>query len=320
MKLVSITETKPAPPDGVLIIDKPTGLTSHDVVSRLRRILRTKKIGHTGTLDPFATGVLVMLVGKATRIARFLDQDKKSYSALVKFGYETDTGDRDGEAVEKDNGQLAKGIGGQELIRRIESVLPEFTGDIEQVPPMYSAKKVKGKKLYELAREGIEIEREPVSLKIYEISVQKESPMFEPVADSLVLNVTASAGTYIRTLAEDIGRRAGIGCHLAELRRLQAGNFSIIDSVSIEGLEQLAEEHRVAEKIVSMNDAICHLPQQTLTDLEVGKIANGIQIEARINSEIVQEVRLTNADHELVAIGQTTSDKTVQPRIVFKND
>jgi len=141
--------------DGILIIDKPEGLTSHDVVARLRRILKTRRIGHTGTLDPFATGVLVMLVGKATRIAQFLDKDKKEYEAIVRFGFETDTGDRTGKRKAEGEGRKAEEL----KIDEIENVLPDFRGEIEQTPPMYSAKKVGGEKLYELARKGIEITR-----------------------------------------------------------------------------------------------------------------------------------------------------------------
>jgi tRNA pseudouridine55 synthase len=319
---------KPAPPDGVLIIDKPTGMTSHDVVSRLRRILKTKKIGHTGTLDPFATGVLVMVVGKATRIARFLDQDKKSYSALVRFGFETDTGDREGTAKEQvadvgdRNGKTpdTEEVPDQkELARRVEAVLPEFTGDILQVPPMYSAKKIKGKKLYEFAREGIEIDREPVALHIHKIAVEIASQLFEKTADTVVLHVTSSAGTYIRTLAEDIGRKIGIGCHLAELRRVRAGRFSIDQAVTLEELETLAENHLVPGRIVPMNDAVDHLPMMKLTPEELKMISNGIAVEARIEAGPDMEIRLTDMANELVAVGQFKEDNTIQPRIVFNS-
>ena len=144
--------------DGILIIDKPEGWTSHDVVGKTRKILRTKRIGHTGTLDPFATGVLVILVGKATRLAQFLDKDRKEYEAEIAFGFETDTGDRTGSS--KFQVPSSKFLS----VEDIGKVLPEFRGEIWQTPPMYSAKKVEGKKLYELARKGIEIERKPVKV------------------------------------------------------------------------------------------------------------------------------------------------------------
>src|SRR5215203_3541312 len=151
--------------NGILIIDKPENFTSHDVVGKLRKILRTKRIGHTGTLDPFATGVLVILVGKATRLAQFLDKDVKEYEAIVRFGFETDTGDRTGE-LRITNYELR-----DVSVEDVERVLPDFRGEIEQIPPMYSAKKVEGKKLYELARKGVEIERNPVKVKIYELEI-----------------------------------------------------------------------------------------------------------------------------------------------------
>ena len=167
--------------DGILIIDKPVGITSHDVVARCRRILRTKKIGHTGTLDPFATGVMVILVGKATRLAQFLDKDAKKYLATVSFGFETDTGDRTGKPKEEEKGKGEKDIS----IEEIETVLAEFRGEIWQTPPMFSAKKVEGKKLYELARKGIEIERKPVKITIYELEIiNKDSRLQTPDSET----------------------------------------------------------------------------------------------------------------------------------------
>src|SRR4051812_37101999 len=151
--------------DGLLIIDKPEGFTSHDVVAKVRRILKTKRIGHTGTLDPFATGVLVLLIGKATRLAQFLDKDEKEYEAVIQFGYETDTGDRTG--TPKTENPNSQPIG----VLQLKKVLPEFVGEIKQIPPMYSAKKQGGKKLYELARQGKEVERKPVKVLIKDLEL-----------------------------------------------------------------------------------------------------------------------------------------------------
>src|SRR6187399_479633 len=147
--------------DGILIIDKPAGITSHDVVARVRRILKTKRVGHTGTLDPFATGVMVILVGQATRLAQFLDKDEKEYEAVVRFGFETDTGDVTGTQISESrlrNEEIAEVLAAADL----DKVFDVFRGDIEQVPPMYSAKKIEGKKLYELARKGETVERKAV--------------------------------------------------------------------------------------------------------------------------------------------------------------
>lgn len=306
--------------NGILIIDKPVGYTSHDVVAKLRGILRTKKIGHTGTLDPFATGVLVMLVGKATRLAKFLDKDAKSYEAIVRFGFETDTGDRTGER----RGDKETGRRGDLLkVEDIEKVLPEFTGEIEQVPPMYSAKKVKGKKLYELARKGIEVERKAVKVTISELRItnyESSKEDSEQWTQDIGLFVTCTAGTYIRTLAEDIGRKIGVPCHLAELRRTQAGSFEISQAVTLEQLEQIVAEDKLDEVLVSMNDAISHLPEKKLDENELKRIQNGMKILAEFDVEDVQEVRLTNAENDLVAIGNYDENtQEIQPKIVFLN-
>ncbi|HLL99919.1 MAG TPA: tRNA pseudouridine(55) synthase TruB, partial [Pyrinomonadaceae bacterium] len=229
--------------DGILIIDKPAGITSHDVVARCRRILKTKRVGHTGTLDPFATGVVVILVGRATRLAQFLDKDRKEYEAVVRLGFETETGDGTGE-LRITNYELRE-VSDEEF----ENVLKDFRGEIEQTPPMYSAKKVAGKKLYELARKGVEIERKAVKITIYELELMKsgqrsavsgqpenqdrnlrpesEISNFKFQTEDRTIRVSCSAGTYIRTLAEDIGRRLETGAHLAELRRTRAGKFDL---------------------------------------------------------------------------------------------
>jgi tRNA pseudouridine55 synthase len=159
--------------DGILIIDKPVEWTSHDVVGKLRKLLKTKRIGHTGTLDPFATGVLVMLVGQATRLAQFLDKDQKEYEATIRFGFETDTGDLTGEM--RDEGQRMDDEEVAKVLSQTnwDEVFSHFRGEIEQTPPMYSAKKIEGKKLYELARKGIEIERKPVNITIYELEERR---------------------------------------------------------------------------------------------------------------------------------------------------
>ena len=201
--------------DGILIIDKPAGPTSHDVVVRVRRKLRTKRVGHTGTLDPFATGVMVVLVGRATRLAQFLDKDEKEYEATIQFGYETDTGDKSGKR--KDIGEgLKDDVGHDVAATAWDEILDRFRGDIVQVPPMYSAKKVEGKKLYEHARRGEIIERTPVKVLISKLEIIQSN---DATRSAIRIRAVCSAGTYIRTLAEDIGRAAGVPAHLTELRR-----------------------------------------------------------------------------------------------------
>ncbi|CAN5536266.1 tRNA pseudouridine(55) synthase TruB [soil metagenome] len=292
--------------DGILIIDKPDGITSHDVVARCRRILKTKKIGHTGTLDPFATGVVVILVGKATRLAQFLDKDAKEYEAVVRLGFETETGDRTGELRITDYALRDVSV------EEIEAVLPEFRGEIMQTPPMFSAKKIEGKKLYELARKGIEIERKAVAVKIYELE------LMESRVENHAIRVSCSAGTYIRTLAEDIGKKLNIGAHLAELRRISAGKFKIEKAVTLEELEKIVVENNLESILISMNEAISHLAEVKLSAVEIAKIKNGIKLSKDLPaSKDGDFLRLTDGEN-LLAIGfYKEAEKNIQPKLVL---
>ena len=304
--------------NGILIIDKPVGLTSHDVVSRLRRILKTKSIGHTGTLDPFATGVLVMLIGKATRLARFLDKDEKEYQALVRFGFETETGDLTGE--------IRSGVSnpGSLTLSDIEKILPEFRGEILQTPPMYSAKKIEGKKLYELARKGIEIERKAVNVSISKLEIAAANFENEAISDGyetrdLRLNVACTAGTYIRVLAEDIGKKVGIGAHLAELRRVRAGKFDLEKAITIEELEEIAGKPALSDVVIPMSSAVSHLPEVVLDPEEIEKTRNGVKYKFEDpNLADRQPVRMLTVAGELAAIGFFDSaEKYIQPKVVL---
>jgi tRNA pseudouridine55 synthase len=304
--------------DGILVIDKPENYTSHDVVARLRRILKTKRIGHTGTLDPFATGVLVMLVGKATRLAQFLDKDAKEYEAIVRFGFETDTGDRTGE----------RRITNYELrdfsVEEIETVLTDFLGEIEQTPPMYSAKKIGGVKLYEMARKGVEVERKTVKVSIYELRVTNRE-LRKSIDESgiktqdLTIKVLCSAGTYIRTLAEDIGRRLNVGAHLAELRRTKAGKFDLSKAVTIEELEKIAAENRLSDCLISMNEAVSHLPAVVLSEAETKDTQHGKRLRVEMfELGSGENVRMIDAAENLLAIGTyRREEKSVQPKLVL---
>lgn len=299
--------------NGVLIIDKPTDWTSHDVVGRLRKLLKTKRIGHTGTLDPFATGVLVMLVGQATRLAQFLDKDVKEYEATVKLGFETETGDLTGNPKSPESAVRSP----QSVsLKEIEEVLPHFLGEIEQIPPMYSAKKVEGKKLYELARKGIEIERKAVKITNYELQIINYESL--ELMNEFDLKVVCSAGTYIRTLAEDIGRKLGTLAHLTALRRIRAGKFDLSKAITLEQLAEILEDRKISEYLISMNEAISHLPERELDEIEIKEIRNGKKISAIFTENNVQIIRMTDAAKNLLAIGHyNESEKMIQPRIVF---
>jgi len=296
--------------NGLLVIDKPEDWTSHDVVARVRRILKTKRVGHTGTLDPFATGVLVVLVGKATRLAQFLDKDEKEYEALVQFGFETDTGDKTGTSTVKSP------LSEEEIAERIRStnwdvLLSGFRGEIKQVPPMYSAKKIEGKKLYELARKGIEAERQAVTVTINRLEV-----IGRGMGSALRLDVACSAGTYIRTLAEDIGRKFGIGAHLTELRRTRAGRFSLADSITI---DQLKTSDEPSSMLVEASESVIHLSKFEVKADRVEKTRNGLPTRARDgNFHEGQIIRMVDEGGNLIAVGTYDSNETViRPKIVL---
>jgi tRNA pseudouridine55 synthase len=314
--------------DGVLIIDKPEGLTSHDVVARVRRILSERRVGHTGTLDPFATGVLVVLVGRATRLAQFLSGAEKEYEASVRFGYATDTGDATGRKLETTPAQNASG----EIVHgwseaEIEAALSGLRGEIEQVPPMYSAKKVQGRKLYELARRGVEVERAAVRVWIRELEVvprDGESLLLpgEDATSDLRVRVVCSAGTYIRTLAESIGERLGMAAHLASLRRTRAGDFRVENAISLDELQEQTEAGKAETVILSMNAALSGLPFVHLTADEASRTLNGIALRLSAGTESQWRdnapVRMRDSDGRLIAVGfYDAANKSLRPRVVL---
>jgi len=297
--------------DGLLIVDKPEGITSHDVVSRVRRILKMRRVGHTGTLDPFATGVMVILVGQATRLARFVDKDEKEYEAVVRFGFETHTGDRTGRL--KSEIQTPTRVN----LNQLRTVLAGFRGAITQIPPMYSAKKVDGKKLYEHARKGQVIERQAVAVNIRQLDLNEPPATGADVATETVsLRVSCSAGTYIRTLAEDIGRKLGIGAHLTELRRTRSGRFTINQSVTLERLEKLDDP---SAGVIAMSEAVSHLAEFTVEDDRLDKTTNGLSTRIFDTCfEDGQAVRMVDRAGNLVAVGFfEAGENVVQPKVVL---
>ena len=300
--------------DGVLIIDKPAGITSHDVVARVRRILKTKRVGHTGTLDPFATGVLVLLIGQATRLAQFLDKDEKEYEAVVKFGFETDTGDKTGLQI----GEC--GMPNEDVAKRLslvnwEEAFDPFRGDIEQIPPMYSAKKVAGKKLYELARSGETVDRQKIRVAIHNLELAHQFQISD-LRSEIKIRVACSAGTYIRTLAEDIGRKIAIPAHVAELRRTKAGKFRIGQSVTLDKLADLAEPHK---SLIPMHEAVSHLPIFLLPDERVEKTKSGLSTRVfDVEFSDGEAVQMQVNKGDLVAIGFYNKDESsIQPKVVL---
>lgn len=214
-------------PEGILLVDKPQGITSHDVVSKLRRVFHIKKIGHAGTLDPMATGLLLMLVGKATKVSQFLMSMDKEYTGTVLLGKITDSQDADGELVEE---RPVPELSEEMALKEMKT----FVGDQYQMPPMFSAKKINGQKLYKLARQGKTVEREPRVINISKFEMTRFAP---PEIDFLV---ACSKGTYVRTIAHDFGERLGCGGHLCRLRRTGVGKFRVENSATIEEIETMS--------------------------------------------------------------------------------
>jgi tRNA pseudouridine55 synthase len=247
---------------GILNVDKPPGLTSHDVVDAVRRISGQRKVGHAGTLDPMATGVLLVCLGKATRVAEYLMAGRKRYRATIALGTSTDTYDAEGEVVSSG--------GATDFARAdVEAALQHFVGRIEQVPPMYSALKHHGQPLHKLARRGQVVERQPRLVEIDEITLLGWTP------PSLTIEVACSKGTYIRSLAHDLGQRLGNGAHLAALVRLASGRFRLEDSVSLERLEEAFQHGQEQAYLLPLDEALLDCPAMIVGAADARRIARG---------------------------------------------
>jgi tRNA pseudouridine55 synthase len=303
--------------DGLLVIDKPTGLTSHDVVARVRHILHERRIGHTGTLDPFATGVLILLLGRATRLAQYLSGEDKEYDAIIRLGYATDTGDFTGTPLDGPN--VSENWNEDE----IEAAVGSLRGWINQVPPMYSAKKKGGKKLYELARRGEEVDREPVRVCIHEFTaIKSEGQLIKDNLDGTFdvrAHVVCSSGTYVRTLAEDFGKRLSVGAHLAELRRTRVGAFSVESAVTLDDLKTRFAEQALGVLLVPPKAALSKLPFVHLSGQDVRNVRHGREIKVE-GSEWAdgENVKMCDADDQLIAIGRyDAAAQELRPRVVL---
>ena len=283
--------------NGFLIIDKPEGITSHGVVQRVRRLCRQPKAGHTGTLDPFATGVLPVALGTATRLIPYLDEGVKEYRAVMRLGEETDTGDRTGIVVRQGPWQ---DIGAE----AIAQVAVQFTGVIQQIPPMHSALKRDGVPLYRLARKGVTVERPPREITVYHLSIDSiDLPL-------VTFTVRCSRGTYVRTLAADMGERLGSFAHLVELRRTASGPFVSERSITLEELERATQGDGTPLPLITPQQALGHLAELGLTDRGVQYVRNGrtpdradIQLPGRQVLTPGETVRLSSGG-ELIAVAR----------------
>ncbi|MGL4522889.1 MAG: tRNA pseudouridine(55) synthase TruB [Bacilli bacterium] len=253
---------------GVLLLNKPRGMTSHDCVFKMRKLLKTKKIGHTGTLDPDVDGVLPLCIGEATKLVQFLTADEKRYHATVAIGTSTNTEDSSGEIVEQNIPNLL-------TQQQITDVLLEMHGQQQQMPPMFSAVKVNGKRLYEYARKGETVERPVRTITLHELNQTDELVQQPDGLWTFSVDILCSKGTYIRTVAVTIGEKLGYPAHMAQLTRTQSGSFTLDQCVTFEQVEQLIQEERSQEAIVDMKGALQRFPSYVPTQQQLKYVLTG---------------------------------------------
>jgi tRNA pseudouridine55 synthase len=292
--------------NGVIVVDKPQGWTSHDVVNKMRRIAGTKKVGHLGTLDPAATGVLPLLLNRATRLAQFFTHNDKVYEGVIRFGWSTDTYDAEGEptspqtevSVERD---------------RLERILDVSRGVILQTPPPVSAKKIDGRPAYELARKHIAVEMKPVEVTVFALDV-----LWLEGAEAGV-RVHCGSGTYLRAIAHDAGQAMGCGAHLKSLRRLQSGPFGIECARTLDELTQMGAEDRLGEALIPAMQLLPEFPNEIVDQITESQIRQGrdFRVSPFRSREGVKLVKAISRDGELIAIGQAVLPNLYHPILVL---
>lgn len=288
---------------GVLVVDKPVGLTSHDVVQIIRRGTGIRRAGHTGTLDPRASGVLVVLVGPAVRLSEFVSASDKRYQATIRLGSATETYDAEGLPTQE---EMPVDVTEDQF----RTLLSSFEGEIEQVPPPYSAVKVKGKKAYELARQGKEVELEPRKINVYTLDVLEWAP------PEVVIDVYCSSGTYVRSLAHDLGETLGVGAHLVGLRRTKSGRFTLRDAVSLRRLREAFDTGAWAQYLIPAAEALAEWHSVHLDAELVEKVRHGHRIPAQPGD--TGWARAISEQGDLVALLEADEEKEEwQPRKVF---
>lgn len=299
--------------DGVVLVDKKAGITSHDVVERFRRKSKIKKVGHTGTLDPMATGLLVLCAGKTTRLQAFLMGMEKTYEGTIQFGWATDTYDATGEAAGE---AVEKNVEGLDL----EPHVAKFRGEIEQMPPAFSAKKIDGVRAYELARKGEEVKLQPKRVTVYEFEILEVS------GSTAKFRVRSSAGTYMRSLAHDVGQSLGVPAHLKELRRTRIGNFDVADALPFDKLAESGPEVLLAAPhFQSLAEIDLPLPKLRIDWAQQGKLMQG-QGVILVPSQAVRKgelLALGNPHDQLIAIAEVVNvlreggPVEVRPKVVL---
>jgi tRNA pseudouridine55 synthase len=279
---------------GLLLVDKPAGVTSHDVVAIVRRALRTKRAGHTGTLDPFATGLLIVLIGRGTRLIPYVEQEPKVYEATIVFGAETDTDDLTGQTTR--TASLPSDAA-------VDDAIAALSGRIEQVPPAFSAKQVEGRRAYTAARKGTPLELRPVSVTVHAWHILARG------RDTISARITCSGGTYVRALARDLGQRAGSAAHLTVLRRTSAGPFSV------DGAATLDDVQGGTYALLPLASAIPSLPVQRLGEEETRRVVHGNAVASRIAAP---RVALVGADDALIAVAEAEGAE-LRPKLVLRD-
>lgn len=286
---------------GLLIVDKPAGISSAKVVARVKALLKAKKVGHTGTLDPFATGVLVCCINRATKLARFFLRGNKKYEAVLRLGIETDTQDSTGNITRVcDPGKFSE--------ETIKSVFKRYEGTLTQIPPVYSALKYKGIPLYKLARRDEPVQKPARKISIIDLEI------LDIQLPTIRFEVFCSAGTYIRTLCADIGAALGCGGHLKELRRIESSGFTIKQAITLEELKDLARTNQSSGRIIGMSDALKHFPEHTADHMLEQKIKHGqILTKNDIVSETVNPsegfMKIVDAEKQLIAVLKHAGDR-----------
>jgi len=316
---------KPPPFDGIIVVNKPSGKTSHDVVESVRRIVGFRGIGHLGTLDPLATGVLVLALGRATRLARFYAGRRKRYTCAMRFGFETDTYDADGEALGPDSSPALDR-------EEIAAHAVQFLGKIQQVPPSYSAKKIHGRSAHHLARKNKPVNLEAVEVEVFEFKLT------EVEGSTARFDVECGAGTYIRSLALDLGRLQGSGAHLSEITRTAVGEFTLDRAVTLEELERDAKGGKLHDRVLRLENVLPDLPRVTVLPIIERRIRHG----AKFNVSLAQiqpghptaaqgatteldsgdwkpaRLRVFNQQGQLIAIAEPVVPRTYQPVLVLE--
>ena len=289
--------------DGVLVVDKPAGLTSHDVVNRVRRILRERSVGHLGTLDPMATGVLPLVIGRMTRLAQFYTASDKTYEGSIRFGFATDTYDAEGEPMGAP--QTVKAT-----LEILEGLAGDFRGHIRQMPPPFSAKKIHGVPAYKLARQHKEVELQPVDVEI------KEFALLEWDGEQARFRARVASGTYMRSVAHEMGQKLGCGAHLACLRRTALGEFAIAEAHPLEQLEAAAQQGRAEDLFIHPRKLLPELPSVTATEDVVAKIRVGRAVNLPELSR-ARQVKVFQGQSELIAIATRVAGTLFHPKIVL---